>query len=49
MDSRIDTQITKEIEFRTREAKEAMFHIPLSSTIKELISDFIEYLTNRTK
>ena len=49
MDSGIDTQITKQIEFHTREAKEAIFHIPLPSTIKTLINDFIEYLTHRTK
>ncbi len=49
LDNGIDAQITTYIEQYTHEAKETIFHIPIPDTIKEVITDFIGYVTNRTK
>lgn len=49
LDNGIDAQITTYIEQYTHEAKETIFHIPIPDTIKEVIADFIGYVTNRTK
>lgn len=45
----IEELIAKQIAFHTREAKEAIVHIPLPGTIQKVMHDFIEYVINRTK
>jgi len=48
INTNIDEKITKHIEQHTKEAKEALFHVPLPQPIREIMSKCILYLTNRT-
>lgn len=49
LESGIDAQITIYIEQYIQGAKEVIFHIPIPGKIKEIVTDFIGYVTNRTK